>query len=217
MRANILIVCKPPVSQELKGVLDAEGHHIYEAQDVERALFTINRERPDLVYIDARNMPYEEILVKGRELYPDIEFVLVTSLAEQKMLMKKAQFEIFNFLIPPITPDQIRTVTNRALRQTKLTRENRRLHAAIAAAKAEWEATVDAIEDPIFIIDFDHNIKRANLALFKSLGKGVSEVIGRQCSQVLPDISEEQTNNICQQIKETGSPVSIEVDFKRFE
>ena len=51
----------------------------------------------------------------------------------------------------------------------------------MTAAKKEWEATVDAIEDPLFVTDFDYTILRANLATFQTLGKGVKDVVGKKC------------------------------------
>lgn len=214
MRAKIVIISKDPAVSELKKTLAAEGHQIFESTDPDQALRIIEKEKPDLVFVDAREFPYEDFCRQGLEKNPDLEFIFITSLDLQARMMKELVLDIAGFLIPPFTPDRIRVVANRVLRQTALARENRRLHAAIAAAKAEWEATVDAIEDPIFIIDFDHNIKRANLAFFKKLNKGVSEVIGKKCTQVIQDISDEQTDSICKKIKETGSSVTMEMELK---
>ena len=92
--------------------------------------------------------------------------------------------DIGAYLVKPLIQDKIKNVTNRALHQGELARENRRLLLAITAAKKEWEATVDATEDYIFVTDFYYNILRANLATFRRLDKGVDEIIGNKCYKI---------------------------------
>ncbi|HID32731.1 MAG TPA: PAS domain S-box protein [bacterium (Candidatus Stahlbacteria)] len=57
----------------------------------------------------------------------------------------------------------------------------KRLREALIQGKREWEATFDAIADPIMIIDGDFNIKRVNLAFIRKLKLGFTDVIGGKC------------------------------------
>ncbi|RKX69966.1 hypothetical protein DRP53_06490 [candidate division WOR-3 bacterium] len=214
MRAKILIFSRNPDTPNIKDALDPEGHEVYLASDSDTALSIIAEKKPDLILLDARGFEYEEFLRAGRAKHPEAEFILITSLDLQTKIVRDLKIDVAGFLIPPFAPDRTRMVTNRALRQTELARENRRLQAAVAAAKEEWEATVDAIEDPIFIIDFDYSIKRANLAFFRVLGKGVAEVIGKKCFEVLSDFDEATARSLCDEIKKTGGSVSRELEMK---
>ena len=54
-------------------------------------------------------------------------------------------------------------------------------------AKQTWEATFDAIVDPLAIVDRQMRIVRTNLAHAGEAGKDVRRVNGRQCYQVLFD------------------------------
>jgi len=55
--------------------------------------------------------------------------------------------------------------------------------ALIAAGKKQWEATFDAIHDPIVIIE-GTTVRRANSAYLSSTGRTWAELIGRPCHEV---------------------------------
>lgn len=54
----------------------------------------------------------------------------------------------------------------------------------VAEGKRIWEATFDAIVDPVMIVSQDFKIQRANLAAAKSAQVNVRELIGKPCYQV---------------------------------
>lgn len=58
--------------------------------------------------------------------------------------------------------------------------------AAISRAKNQWAATFDAITDPLFIVDNDLNIVRANAAYARYAGRLFKEIIGRPYYKVFP-------------------------------
>lgn len=56
----------------------------------------------------------------------------------------------------------------------------------IKKAKNEWEATFDAITDPLFIHDMDFNIVRANRAYMEYSGKSFRDIMGRPYYSIFP-------------------------------
>ncbi|MCR4287575.1 MAG: HD domain-containing protein [Deltaproteobacteria bacterium] len=58
--------------------------------------------------------------------------------------------------------------------------------AAVSRAKNQWDATFDAITDPLFIVDNDLKIVRANAAYAKYAGKPFKEIIGRTYYKIFP-------------------------------
>jgi two-component system cell cycle sensor histidine kinase/response regulator CckA len=59
---------------------------------------------------------------------------------------------------------------------------------SIQEAKEEWEATFDAIEDAIFLVDDSFTIQRANKGLAKLVGKDLTDIIGQRCYKLLHGI-----------------------------
>lgn len=98
------------------------------------------------------------------------------------------------------------------MEQNELLEQNRRLLEAITQAKKAWEATVDAIEDPIFITDIDHKIMRGNLALFRFLNKGISDVLGQKCHRLIHNSETPPADCIINKVKEKGEPISTEIE-----
>ena len=50
--------------------------------------------------------------------------------------------------------------------------------------KSQWMATVDALVDPLLMIDENYNIKKVNKAMAKFVGKDVKDLIGKKCFEV---------------------------------
>ncbi len=57
--------------------------------------------------------------------------------------------------------------------------------AELKKAIDEWGMTFNSISDPIFILDINHTIIKANKALLEFLGKRGSEIIGKKCYEVV--------------------------------
>jgi len=62
----------------------------------------------------------------------------------------------------------------------------------ISRGKYQWQATFDAISDPVVIITKDYNIVRANLGFARAVGKDVKSLIGKKCYNCLAAIK-----NVC--------------------
>jgi PAS domain S-box-containing protein len=217
MKAKILIVSQDLDGQKLLSKTLEDLKHTVKTSDVPATTVTkCKEEYYDLVFVDAhiREIPHEQLVMDIKKACPETEIVIITSYAFPESVAKGEALDIIGYLIQPLSEAKIKNITNRALRQGELARENRRLMVAVTAAKKEWEATVDAIEDPIFITDFDYNILRANLATFRELGKGVNEVIGKKCYEIFHCSSHALDNCPGKQARDTGEPVSETISFK---
>ncbi len=60
----------------------------------------------------------------------------------------------------------------------------RELFRIVSQAKYMWEATFDAIQDPVLIIGQDYTIKRANLAAAKRCDYPIRNLIGQKCYRI---------------------------------
>ena len=63
--------------------------------------------------------------------------------------------------------------------------ERKRHELALLQAKEAWERTFDAVPDLICLLDPQHRILRINRAMAERLGKQPSELIGRQCFELV--------------------------------
>ena len=77
-------------------------------------------------------------------------------------------------------------------KEKKHIRQQQKFHNQILHAKAEWEKTVDAIDDVISIIDLSFTIQRINKAGRERFKTPYTELIGRKCFEVL-----ENSDEIC--------------------
>lgn len=80
--------------------------------------------------------------------------------------------------------------------------ELQRLLEVIERAKQMWQATFDAIRDPVIIISQDFDIERANLSTSKMSGTDIKGIIGKKCYKAFAG-----RENICE-----GCPLSNALD-----
>lgn len=60
----------------------------------------------------------------------------------------------------------------------------RTLFEVVAKGKSAWEATFDAIRDPVLIIDENYQMQRANLAASEKAGVDIRQMIGGHCYEI---------------------------------
>ena len=217
MKAKIILVSQnTDVLSLVSSTLQGEGHKVITCDLPDTAVKKCKDENGDLVFIDAHigEVPYDTLIKNINEECPDAQVVLITSYAFPESMAKTETLDIQGYLIQPLSADKVRTAAKRALRQGELTRENRRLLLTVTAAKKEWEATVDAIEDPIFVTDFDYTILRANLKTFQSLGKGVKEIIGRKCFEIFHCAREPLGDCPGKKARDAGEPATETLLFR---
>lgn len=68
--------------------------------------------------------------------------------------------------------------------QSENLEELKSLFAVVSEGKRAWEATFDAILDPVLVVTRDYRIVRANLAAADSAGLKVRELIGKPCFEI---------------------------------
>lgn len=179
------------VSQDL-GLIDIvceslknDGHGVSTCNKPSDVVSRVQNKDYDLVFIDVHihDEPHEKVVESVRKISPESEVILITSYAFPYISGHETD-AIMSYLVQPLTEEKVRNVVKRTLRQARISREKRQLLTNITEAKKQWEATVDAIDDPIFLIDLDYNILRANLMTYRRLGKGVDKVVGGKCYQI---------------------------------
>lgn len=65
--------------------------------------------------------------------------------------------------------------------------EAEKLISIISRGKYQWQATFDAISDPVMIVSKDFKILRANLGLARVAGKDIRSIIGKMCYSIFAD------------------------------
>src|SRR5262245_26385958 len=110
-------------------ILRRAGHRCLSTTDPERALAMLEGERPDLVLTDLK-MPSLDglaVLRRAHEIDPSLPVVVVTAFATIESAVAAIKEGAFDYLPKTFSVDQLTVVVERALRQRRLTQENRNL------------------------------------------------------------------------------------------
>lgn len=118
----------------MKRALAQQNHTLHEAEDGEKAWAMMSENKPDLVFLDL-NMPG----IKGMELLQRIheqmadppQVIVVTAYGSEKIAVEAMKKGAYDYLAKPYEVDELRLITQHAIEQLSLKRENQRLREEI--------------------------------------------------------------------------------------
>lgn len=123
------------IREVLRAALTTEGHRVVVATGGEEALQILTRETIDLVITDL-SMPGVdgvELLRRGAKLAPDTPAIVVTAYGSKESAIEAMRYGAVNYLEKPFDVEEMRLHVRRALRQQRISEENRRLRAQVGA------------------------------------------------------------------------------------
>lgn len=104
----------------LNRFLTRQQYAVVEMYNGKKALEYMDSVRPDLVLCDFRleDMDGKQVLVKTRELYPNIPFIIITGYSDVKLAVEVLKLGAFDYVTKPVFPDEILVTIRKALLTT---------------------------------------------------------------------------------------------------
>lgn len=125
----------------LRDVLEHEGYRVLCCRSGTEALESLPRCSPNLVLTDLRMREIDgmRVLEAVRELQKDIPVIVMTAFTSMETAVEAILNGAYDYLSKPFKLDHLRMVVRRALEQSALLKENRRLRALVEGQQAESE------------------------------------------------------------------------------
>ena len=126
----ILVVDDEKTQREtLAGILRKWGHEVHLAATAEDALAQLDGQPVDLILTDLRmpGMSGADLLVKSREVRPDIAVIVMTAFGTIDGAVDAMRKGASDFVTKPLDLDQLELVVQRTMQMKRLERENRNL------------------------------------------------------------------------------------------
>jgi DNA-binding NtrC family response regulator len=136
MKAKALVIDDDALSREfLAEALATAGYSVSEAKSGEDGLATLRNGEPDLVLTDLRLPGVDGLAVlRGvKERFPDLPVVVLTAFGTVERAVEAMKAGAEDFLLKPVSPEQIDVVLERLQRRQTLVNENRVLRATLGA------------------------------------------------------------------------------------
>ncbi|MGI9591804.1 MAG: sigma-54-dependent transcriptional regulator [Myxococcota bacterium] len=135
-------------------VLRREGYEVRAHSDPAEALAALEKERTDLLLTDLKMpvMDGVEVLTRAREVDPELPVILMTAHATVPTAIEAMRRGAFDYVEKPFDNTELKTLVQRALEVTRLSRENRYLRAELSqrhsfdSVVSESEAVRQAFE-----------------------------------------------------------------------
>ncbi|MGH0033165.1 MAG: sigma-54-dependent transcriptional regulator [Myxococcota bacterium] len=120
-------------------VLRREGHEVATFTDADEALAALEKQPVDLLLTDLK-MPGGDglsVLRRAREVLPELPVILITAHATVSTAIEAMRAGAFDYVEKPFDNTELKTLVQRALDVTRLSRENRYLRAELGSRYSE--------------------------------------------------------------------------------
>ena len=136
MKARILVVDdEAEIRRSVRMILEYEGYDVQEASSGPEALALIEREPPDLAFLDIKmgGMDGLETLQKIRQANDALPVVIISGHGTVSTAVEATKLGAFDFIEKPLASERVLVTIRNALDQGRLRDENRTLKRAVEA------------------------------------------------------------------------------------
>ena len=137
MKARILVVDdEAEIRRSVRMILEYEGYDVQEASSGPEALAVVERDPPDLVFLDIKmggGLDGLETLEKMRQVNDALPVVIISGHGTVSTAVEATKLGAFDFIEKPLASERVLVTIRNALDQTRLVDENRTLKRAVEA------------------------------------------------------------------------------------
>ena len=136
MKARILVIDdETEIRRSVRMILEYDGYDVQEASSGPEGLALIEREPPDLVFMDIRMPGLDglEALQKIRQINETLPVVIISGHGTVSTAVEATKLGAFDFIEKPLASERLLVTIRNALDQTRLKDENRTLKRAVEA------------------------------------------------------------------------------------
>ncbi len=201
-REKILVVDdEPRIRDACKLVLDEQGFEVALAPDGDQGVEMIKNEHFDIILVDLMmpGLSGLEVLAYVRSKHPHTVVIVITGYATLEHSIEAMKRGAFDFIPKPFTPEQLRTVVDKALTYNRALQD-------IADSNSRLKTLVNSLSDGVLALDRDQRLVLANPAFLHMLDYHGSSVIGQPLA-ALP-IGETLQNMVTETMASQGSELA---------
>ncbi len=146
----------------------------------------LDQEKCDIILCDYA-MPHfsaPEALALWKETGQDIPFIVISGTVGEDVAVETMRAGAHDYLMKD-NLTRLVPVVKRELQEARERRRRRQAEQALQEAALQWDATFDAMEDSVAIIDTEARFRRCNQATAKLLGKPADEIVGQTCWELM--------------------------------
>jgi two-component system nitrogen regulation response regulator NtrX len=136
MKTRILVVDdEPAIRDTMRMILEYDGHDVVTAASGQEALAAVERDSPDLVFLDIKmpGMDGLEALGRIRVLNETLPVVIISAHGTASAALEAGRLGAFRFIEKPLSKDYVLDAVREGTELGTLRRENRTLRSALEA------------------------------------------------------------------------------------
>jgi len=197
--ASILVVeDEAGTRTTLCGILEDAGYKIRQLEKGAEALESIRSNSFNVVITDIRlpDIGGMEILELAREINPEVAVIMMTGYASVETAVEAVNQGAYAYFVKPVNPDEIKTAISNALKQQRLSLENKRLveslqrsNKLLVEANEELQRATQAKSE--FLANVSHELRtplNVIIGFSQLIIDGVPGKINQEQRQCLSDI-----------------------------
>jgi len=175
------------MAESLKTLLTHQGYRVATAASGDEAKKMLDKERFDLVLLDASlsDMNGQEVMDYVKARAPETVVIFLTGYASVDAAVKALKSGAYDYLRKPFECDELYQTIRNALNQRELKEDRDLIHTQLTISEDRYQFLIQNSPDIIYMLDEQGCFKFINKAVEPLLGFKPDEIIGKPYTEII--------------------------------
>jgi CheY-like chemotaxis protein len=198
----------------LRQLLASQNYELNTANSAKEAIEILNNNSFDLILLDLCLPDMNGYRVMDHISQPNLGalVIVLTGYGTEKSAIEALRRGAYDYLKKPFEPEKLLITVKNALNQKKIQRDEELAKAALRESEERLSRFMNSASDSFYLLDSNLNFIEINQKGLEIIGKDRDDVIGKNLTEIVPDIKTSGRYEQHLEVIRTGIPFKID-DF----
>jgi CheY-like chemotaxis protein len=210
----LIIDDEPQMCNSLRQLLASQNYELNTANSAKEAIEILNNNSFDLILLDLCLPDMNGYRIMDHISQPNLGalVIILTGYGTEKSAIEALRRGAYDYLKKPFEPDKLLITVKNALNQKKIQRDEEFAKSALRESEERLSRFMNSASDSFYLLDSNLNFIEINQKGLDIIGKDRDDVIGKNITEIVPDIKTSGRYEQHLEVIKTGIPFEID-DF----
>jgi CheY-like chemotaxis protein len=210
----LIIDDEPQMCNSLRQLLASQNYELNTANSAKEAIEILNNNSFDLILLDLCLPDMNGYRIMDHISQPNLGalVIILTGYGTEKSAIEALRRGAYDYLKKPFEPDKLLITVKNALNQKKIQRDEEFAKSALRESEERLSRFMNSASDSFYLLDSNLNFIEINQKGLDIIGKDRDDVIGKNITEIVPDIKTSGRYEQQLEVIKTGIPFEID-DF----
>ena len=186
----LIIDDEPRMCESLRQLLANQNYDLNTANSAKEAIEILNNNSFDLILLDLCLPDMNGYRIMDHISQPNLGalVIVLTGYGTEKSAIEALRRGAYDYIKKPFEPEKLLITVKNALNQKKIQRDEELAKAALRESEERLSRFMNSASDSFYLLDTNLNFIEINQKGLEIIGKDRDDVIGKNITEIVPDI-----------------------------